>query len=473
MSDSMERRIRSVSRLVKSDDSAAEARARLMEILAHPIAPGGQWPELFTLLVGEFDLPVEGTRRGKSACHALVAIARRNAETDIGNTHRTEPLGPVSVAQTRIELLKYVQSRFDQWEAEVARILAEQGNAPLATFSLEIRTAGTGSGTVTRSRESEAYIAGSTIALSANADSGSVFNGWQGDLSPQGAICTVTMDSAKVITATFDKLGIPDLGIGVVFDRTEDASTVNGDGVLILHLTISNNTKRQVQVEVLLSGYTPRNAEEIEQSAWLSGAATDSKAYAIRAGASRGMGLVFVKSELSGISWGDHLNVTVIQKKPSRRLHFTFKCTHQKSRSFALVDATAEDIPESTEMIALPEVLRRLALLEAGLSEVRAKLDRLLTAPSPSVVKVVNRRPPENTLKEVVAWLATQDRIAVATLRIHLLPLDLLPTAIIDKLNEHALDLTGELALEELGDEIVVSREILVEVLANWVAVEN
>ena len=69
------------------------------------------------------------------------------------------------------------------------------------------------------------------------------------------------------------------------------------------------------------------------------------------------------------------------------------------------------------------------------------------------------------TSKTVVNWLAAQDRVLVTALRAQLLPLDLLPNSVIDELNEMALDLTGAMALEEVGDEIVVSREILDEVL--------
>jgi hypothetical protein len=37
------------------------------------------------------------------------------------------------------------------------------------------------------------------------------------------------------------------------------------------------------------------------------------------------------------------------------------------------------------------------------------------------------------------------------------LPLDFLPNAVINELNELVLDLTGEMALEESGDEILAA----------------
>lgn len=75
---------------------------------------------------------------------------------------------------------------------------------------------------------------------------------------------------------------------------------------------------------------------------------------------------------------------------------------------------------------------------------------------------------PMHNFADVVGWLTTQRRIPVAALRGHLLPLDLLPSAVIDEINERALDLTGELALNEDDDEIVVVRDILAEALADW-----
>ena len=72
------------------------------------------------------------------------------------------------------------------------------------------------------------------------------------------------------------------------------------------------------------------------------------------------------------------------------------------------------------------------------------------------------------SLAEVTGWLTTKNSISIASLRKILLPLDLLPSAVIDEINERALDLTGEQALEENGDEIVITKNILTEVLAAW-----
>ena len=70
-------------------------------------------------------------------------------------------------------------------------------------FSLTIDYAGTGSGTVTASPAGPSYAAGTVVTLTPAANSGSTFAGWSGACSGTGG-CTVTMDSAQSVTATFN-----------------------------------------------------------------------------------------------------------------------------------------------------------------------------------------------------------------------------------------------------------------------------
>lgn len=114
----------------------------------------------------------------------------------------------------------------------------------------------------------------------------------------------------------------------------------------------------------------------------------------------------------------------------------------------------------------LAHILQRIESLEAELAAVQRKLDSVGGKPLSGIGP--GDTISAQTLPEVLVWLATQNRIAVAELRLRLLPLDLLPGAVINEINERALDLIGELALEEIGDEIVVAKEILDELLANW-----
>ena len=73
----------------------------------------------------------------------------------------------------------------------------------LKQYALTVSTAGNGSGTVSPSGGT--YNHGTVVALTATPASGSQFGGWSGACSGTGA-CSVTMDAAKSVTATFAAL---------------------------------------------------------------------------------------------------------------------------------------------------------------------------------------------------------------------------------------------------------------------------
>jgi hypothetical protein len=82
----------------------------------------------------------------------------------------------------------------------------------LQTFALTTNTSGTGSGTITSSPAgincggdcSESYASGAAVTLTATAAAGSTFTGWSGACTGT-ATCTVTMNAAKSVTATFTR----------------------------------------------------------------------------------------------------------------------------------------------------------------------------------------------------------------------------------------------------------------------------
>jgi hypothetical protein len=83
----------------------------------------------------------------------------------------------------------------------------------LPSFALNVSKNGTGSGTVTSSPSgidcgatcSHSYTSGTVVTLTASPASGSTFAGWSGACSGTGG-CTVTMDQARSVTATFNVL---------------------------------------------------------------------------------------------------------------------------------------------------------------------------------------------------------------------------------------------------------------------------
>src|SRR6266404_3601971 len=92
-------------------------------------------------------------------------------------------------------------------------------NNTVQSFSLTVTESGPGSGTVTSTSNpgssdqincgsncSALYTSGTVVTLTAQAGTGSTFTGWGGCDSASGATCTVAMNAAKSVTATFDVL---------------------------------------------------------------------------------------------------------------------------------------------------------------------------------------------------------------------------------------------------------------------------
>lgn len=76
--------------------------------------------------------------------------------------------------------------------------------------------------------------------------------------------------------------------------------------------------------------------------------------------------------------------------------------------------------------------------------------------------------PSAQTVKEVLAWLSTQGSVSLVALRQKLLPLGLMPSALINDVNERAFEIASEPALEESDNNVTVHRGVLLQVLADW-----
>lgn len=81
-----------------------------------------------------------------------------------------------------------------------------------APYVLTVTKAGTGVGTVTSSPSGincgydcvGSFAGATTVTLTAAVGTNSVFSGWTGDCTGTSTVCTVTIDAAKAVTATFD-----------------------------------------------------------------------------------------------------------------------------------------------------------------------------------------------------------------------------------------------------------------------------
>ncbi len=340
----------------------------------------------------------------------------------------------------------------------------------LESYALTTNVFGTGRGTIKRSPDAESYRLSSTVTLSAHAEDGSIFNGWHGDAIGLIETCNIAMTSAMYVTAEFIKLNVGNLENDVQFNCVVDANMSDNEAACIFYLTITNKCVKEIHVQMPFASYVTSLGEEIDQSAWLKDMINGGRSSSIRAGAFKKIGLVFSKSRLTKINLGDHLHVTVFQTSPARRLSFCFRCTDKKLRSFTLIKAVSEvsqSLDENGDApLEIIELLQRMTILEENMQDIFRRLEVQQSALA--TVTRVTHPTPSQTLPEVLAWLCTQASVPMAVLRLKLLPLDLMPSAVIDDINERAYDLAGEAALDQSGDAVAVQREVLLQVLAAW-----
>ena len=112
-------------------------------------------------------------------------------------------------------------------------------------FDLTINVSPPGGGSTVPAVGTHAYESGTVIEVTAASNPGFVFDHWSGDCEGSGA-CTVTMNSAKSVTAIFVESGI----LGDVNDDTVANST---DALIILSGDVGIN----------ISGYCPINCGDV------------------------------------------------------------------------------------------------------------------------------------------------------------------------------------------------------------------
>jgi hypothetical protein len=74
----------------------------------------------------------------------------------------------------------------------------------IMTYTLDIATDGSGSGTTDPVVGSHVYDYGTTVMVTATADTGSEFVGWTGDVMDTANVISITMDADHAVTATFE-----------------------------------------------------------------------------------------------------------------------------------------------------------------------------------------------------------------------------------------------------------------------------
>lgn len=144
-------------------------------------------------------------------------------------------------------------------------VTATFNTAPASTFNLTVNKAGSGNGTVTSNPTgincgatcSAAFNAGASVTLSAAAASGSAFVGWSGACTGTGT-CTVTMNAAQTVTATFDtaqSFGTLNLQVSGLPSGNSATLTITGPGGFNQQRTILTGTGQSLS-DVVTGIYT-------------------------------------------------------------------------------------------------------------------------------------------------------------------------------------------------------------------------
>ena len=347
------------------------------------------------------------------------------------------------------------------------------------SFNVDVACVGTGSGVVLPAIQT--HYQGSVVGLVAKAEIGSIFDGWEGSVSGFEPRCSVTVNADLEITARFSRIEIPETDISVVFDGVDSYTSTGGYEATVLLFNVSNQSERQIRIDVPLADYVTLHGEEVTQLAWQKGMINGGQGSTLRSGAFRKMGLVFDQRRLPTLQAGEHLHLTLQQSKPALQLHMSFRCTDSVSRDFSLVKVSMEKMAEApaeeatAEPVAAAAWTSRMQQMEQEMQEALSKLNAAAAAiaaapppPPPAPPPTATPLIAGQTLFEVLAWLCTQNRVPVALLRQKLLPLDLMPSAVIDDINERAFDVAGEAALDEAEDTVTVQRGVLLQVLAAW-----
>ena len=165
---------------------------------------------------GDGNLDVAFESRGRQGGSVTVVPGNRDG-TFQTLVNLTVGLSPVSLVAADLNGDKLPDLALADPESMSVSVLLNTFHTNVPTFPLSLIINGSGTGVVsidagstlcTQSCTSN-FFAGSQITLAANADAGSNFVNWSGACSGTSA-CSVTMNAAKSVTATFNSNAAPD-----------------------------------------------------------------------------------------------------------------------------------------------------------------------------------------------------------------------------------------------------------------------
>jgi hypothetical protein len=151
------------------------------------------------------------------------------------------------------------------WTGDYARIIVNAGNV-LGRHTLTVFKGGTGAGTVTSvpagincgATCAFNYANGTPVTLTATPSPGSTFAGWSGAGCSGTATCTVTMNAAQAVSATFTMPAPPNTTAPHISGASLGAKSFKAKKGTTLKLTLSSAASVKVVITHIVSGHKVR-----------------------------------------------------------------------------------------------------------------------------------------------------------------------------------------------------------------------
>lgn len=352
-------------------------------------------------------------------------------------------------------------------------------NSIIKQHSIILTNTGSGGGVITMDPQKERFSFGEKVSLKAVANDDSYFKAWEIHANNQ------LVDDKKGVKEHAEiTLAMPNEGeeriiyINAVFELlfTEKEASPNEfirailkyDGYYRYVLQLFNLKDFSINIKVPLTYKIIDNVKKVPQKKW-GGSINGTKGIELDANGFCEIVLVYLESW----SYDEEIRVAVELSNLEINLILKFRAQKIGTRSYKqhrLVDCQLKDIEgkaiSKTSNKELMRLLNRVDVLEASLSNLSSRLAFLeqhssIHRPSASSGDQLAL----NSFDDVMDWLLEAETVALSDLRARLLPLNLLIGAVIADLNEKSIDQTGELALNEDGNNIAVNRAILQRVL--------
>lgn len=359
-------------------------------------------------------------------------------------------------------------------------------NSITKQHSIILKNTGSGGGVITMNPQKERFSFGEKVSLKAVADDDSYFKAWEIHANNQLVDDERLKENAELTMTTPNEGEEKIICINAIFESlfTEKEANPNefiravlksrgiegsgGNEKYIYALQLFNLKDFAINIKVPLTDKVIDNVKKVPQKKW-GGSINGTKGIALEVNGFCEIVLVYLEE------WMPNEEIRVAVELSNLEINLILKFRAPKkgwlSRTqYRLVDCQLKGMEgkviSKTSNKELMRLLDRVDALEASLSNALSRIDFLEQHPSVNRLSASNGdQLALNSFDDVMDWLLEAETVTLADLRARLLPLNLLIGAVIADLNEKAIDQTGDLALEDDGDQVVVNRSILQKVL--------